>query len=225
MVEWSALWLTLRLAAVTTLILLVLSTPLAWWLAHTRSRVSAVVEAMAALPLVLPPTVMGFYLLLLFSPDSTLGQGWMMLAGESLTFSFSGLVLASVLYSLPFAVQPLQATFAQIGSAPLEAAATLGASPLDRFVSVVLPLSRRGYLTAGILAFAHTLGEFGVVLMIGGNIPGETRVVSIAIYEAVETLDYDAAHTLSLLLMGFAFFVLMMVYGINRRATAQWIRS
>ena len=223
MIEWSSLLLTVRLAAVTTMLLMVLATPLAWWLAMTRKRLGAAVDALVALPLVLPPTVMGFYLLLLLSPEATFGRWWLTLTGEQLTFSFSGLVVASVLYSLPFAVQPLHAAFAAIGRAPLEAAATLGASPVDRFFSVVLPLARRGYITAAILTFAHTIGEFGVVLMIGGNIPGETRVVSIAIYEAVETLDYVSAHALSAILLLFSFAVLLVVYGFNRRATVRLV--
>lgn len=215
--EWPALWLTVQLAATTTLLLLMLATPLAWWLATSPSRWTTPVDALVAMPLVLPPTVMGFYLLLLFSPNTPLGSWWLTVTGEQLVFSFQGLVLASVLYSLPFAVQPLQTAFAGVGSGLLEAGATLGASPVDRFVNLVLPLSRRGYLTAAVLAFAHTVGEFGVVLMIGGNIPGETRVVSIAVYEAVETLDYASAHRLSLTLVVFAFAVLALVYGLNRR--------
>ncbi len=216
-IEWTSLWLTLRLAGMTTLLLLIIATPLAWWLANSHRRRFAMIEALVALPLVLPPTVMGFYLLLLFSPNSDFGAFWVSVTGSQLTFSFEGLVLASVLYSLPFAVQPLQAAFEGVGRPLLEAAATLGASPTDRFFNVVLPLSRRGYLTAAILTFAHTVGEFGVVLMIGGNIPGETRVVSIAIFEAVETLDYASAHALSLTLLVFSFAVLFVVYGFNRR--------
>ena len=175
------------------------------------------VEALVALPLVLPPTVMGFYLLLLFAPDSGPGACWFSLTGESLNFSFTGLVIASAIYSLPFATQPIQGAFSSVGEGVLEAGATLGASPLDRFFRLALPLSRRGYLTAAVLVFAHTLGEFGVVLMIGGNIPGETRVVSVALYEAVETLNYGSAHTMAAILMGFSFVVLLTVYGLNRR--------
>lgn len=217
-IEWSALWLTAQLAGVTTVVLLVLATPLAWWLAQSRRRGVVLAEAAVALPLVLPPTVMGFYLLLLFSPDAAFGGFWLSVTGQQLTFSFVGLVMASVLYSLPFAVQPLQSAFAGVDRNLLEAAAILGATARDRFLNVVLPMSRRGYLTAGILTFAHTIGEFGVVLMIGGNIPGETRVVSVAIFEAVETLDYDNARVLSLTLMAFSFLVLLMVYGLNRRS-------
>jgi molybdate transport system permease protein len=165
-----------------------------------------------ALPLVLPPTVLGFYLLLLLAPRGPLGRLWADLGGGTLVFSFAGLVVGSVLYSLPFVVQPLQASFAAVGRAPLEAAATLGAGPLDRFLAVALPLSRRGLLTATVLGFAHTVGEFGVVLMLGGNIPGRTRVVSIEIYDRVEALDYGAAHRLSLLLLVFSFLVLLLVY-------------
>ncbi len=216
--DLTPVWLSLRLALVTTVVLLVLGTPLAWWLANTRSRLAAVAEAITALPLVLPPTVLGFYLLLLFNPDAALGKAWINLTGGTLAFSFTGLVLASVLYSLPFVVQPLQTAFAAVGRAPVEAAATLGASPLDRFLSVASPLALRGYLTAAVLGFAHTLGEFGVVLMVGGNIPGRTQVISIAIYESVETLDYTAAHQLSIGLLIVSFITLLLVYGSNRQA-------
>jgi molybdate transport system permease protein len=215
--DLDALWLTFRLAAITTAILLVVGTPLAWWLAHTRWPAKPVVEAITALPLVLPPTVLGFYLLVFLSPSGALGAAWVGVTGSALTFSFSGLVVASVFYSLPFTVQPLQATFETIGRAPLEAAASLRASPLDAFLTVISPLALRGYLTAVVLSFAHTVGEFGVVLMVGGNIPGRTRVVSIAVYEHVETLDYAAAHTLSLALLAFSFIVLLLVYTANRR--------
>ena len=211
------IWLTLQLATVSTLILLVLCTPLAWWLAHTRARLGPVIEAVAALPLVLPPTVLGFYLLLLFSPERGLGQLWLELTGDTLSFSFSGLVVASVLYSLPFVLQPLQTAFSSQGRGPLEAAATLGAGPLDAFFTVASPLALRGYLTATVLGFAHTVGEFGVVLMVGGNIPGRTQVISIAIYEQVETLDYAGAQQLSAGLLVFSFTVLLLVYSLNRR--------
>jgi molybdate transport system permease protein len=209
--------LTMQLAAVTTLVLLVLGTPLAWWLAHTRTRLKPVVEALTALPLVLPPTVIGFYLLVLMSPRAPLGAFWVRLTDTTLTFSFIGLVIASVFYSLPFMVQPLQAAFEATGKAPLEAAATLRAGPLDRFFFVAAPLAARGFLTAIVLTFAHTVGEFGVVLMVGGNIPGETRVISIAIYEHVETLRYAEAHVLSAIMLVFSFVVLMTVYTLNRR--------
>lgn len=209
--------LTLALAGVTTLVLLVLGTPLAWWLSQTRSRAKPVVEAVTALPLVLPPTVLGFYLLIAFSPDATFGGLWRQVTGQGLTFSFTGLVLASCVYSLPFMVQPLQSGFEALGRGPLEAAASLRAGPWDRFRTVVLPLSLRAYLTATVLTFAHTIGEFGVVLMVGGNIPGRTRMISIAIYEHVETLDYAAAHLLSAGLLVFSFLILLMVYTLNRR--------
>ncbi|MDJ0738334.1 MAG: molybdate ABC transporter permease subunit [Gammaproteobacteria bacterium] len=206
--DLQALWLTLRLAALTTLLLILLGTPLAWWLARTRSRLRGPVEALVALPLVLPPTVLGFYLLLAMGPNGPLG-------GLSLAFTFSGLVLGSMVYSLPFVVQPLRDAFAAIGEQPLEMAACLGATPFDRFRSIVLPLARPGYITAAVLGFAHTLGEFGVVLMIGGNIPGETRVLSIAVYEHVEALDYAHAHTLSAFLLALSFVLLLLIY--NRR--------
>ena len=212
------LWLTLYLATVTTIILLLLGTPLAWWLATTRSRLKPAVAAITALPLVLPPTVLGFYLLVFLSPSSLLGGLWVTVTGDALTFSFAGLVVASVLYSLPFMVQPLETAFAGVGRATMEAAATLGAKPLDAFFRVAAPLSARGFLTAAVLSFAHTVGEFGVVLMVGGNIPGRTRVISIAIYEHVETLRYAEAHVLSAGLMIFAFLVLLLVYSGNRRA-------
>lgn len=210
-------WLTLKLAALTVAILLALGAPLAWWLAHTRSRLRVVVEAVVALPLVLPPTVLGFYLLILFSPRNPLGAAWVEATGATLAFSFAGLVIASILYSLPFAVQPLQGAFEAIGRTPLEAAATLRASPLDAFFTVAAPMALRGFVTAAVLGFAHTLGEFGVVLMVGGNIPGETRVISIALFEHVETLDYAAAHQLSAGLLVFSFLVLFAVYAMNRR--------
>jgi molybdate transport system permease protein len=215
--ELGPVWLSLELAAVTVLVLLVVATPLAWWLAFTRARARVVVEAVVAMPLVLPPTVLGFYLLVLLGPSGWLGAPWLELTDSTLTFSFTGLVIASVIYSFPFAVQPLQAAFEAVGRAPLEAAATLGAGPLDAFVSVASPLALRGYISAAVLGFAHTLGEFGVVLMVGGNIPGSTRVISIAIYEHVETLDYAQAHVLSAGLLVFSFLVLLSVYTLNRR--------
>jgi molybdate transport system permease protein len=217
MPDLAPLWLTLKLAAVTTAILLVLGTPVAWWLARTRSRLKVPVEALTALPLVLPPTVLGFYLLLMMNPTSTLGGFWVSLTGDSLTFSFSGLVIASVIYSLPFMVQPLATAFDAVGRGPLEAAASLNASPMDTFFSVVVPQSARGFLTALVLTFVHTIGEFGVVLMVGGNIPGETRVISIAIYEQVETLNYRDAHVLSLSLVAFALLALILTYSLGGR--------
>ncbi|MCH9670428.1 MAG: molybdate ABC transporter permease subunit, partial [Gammaproteobacteria bacterium] len=210
--DLAPLWVTVRLATLTTCVLLLLGTPLAWWLAFTRSSAKPVIEALTALPLVLPPTVLGFYLLILLSPHSAVGGLWVEVTGTTLTFSFTGLVIASVLYSLPFMVQPLQSAFEAVGRAPLEAAATLRASRLDAFFSVASPLAARGYLTAVVLTFAHTVGEFGVVLMVGGNIPGETKVISIAIYEHVETLDYQSAHVLSAVLLTFSFTVLVVVY-------------
>lgn len=215
--DFGPLWLTLELALVTVIVLLIVGTPLAWWLAHTRSRLRPVFEAAVAMPLVLPPTVLGFYLLVLLGPKGAIGAWWVDLTGSTLTFSFSGLVVASVIYSLPFVVQPLQGAFEAIGKRPLEAAWTLGASKLDAFLTVASPMAGRGYLTAAVLGFAHTLGEFGVVLLVGGNIPGETKVVSIAIYEHVETLNYAAAHVLSAVLLAFSFAVLLLVYAVNRR--------
>lgn len=209
---WEPVWLTFRLAFVSTVCLLLIATPLAWWLARTRSRLRPIVEALTALPLVLPPTVLGFYLLILLSPQAPLGSAWLRLTGDTLTFSFSGLVIASILYSLPFAVQPLHTAFRGIGPGLQEAAALLGAGPFDRFRSLVLPLSKQGFLAAGVLSFAHTLGEFGVVLMVGGNIPGETRVIAVEIYTAVETLDYRTAHILSAGLLVVSLVVLTAVY-------------
>ena len=221
MPDLTPLWLSLQVAACTTLVLLVLGTPLAWWLANTRARIRPVIEAVTALPLVLPPTVLGFYLLLTFSPTSPIGAAWLGTTGNTLTFSFAGLVIASALYSLPFMVQPLQSAFESIGRGPLEAAAIMGAGQLDRFLTVASPLAARGYLTAAVLTMAHTLGEFGVVLMVGGNIPGRTQVVSIAIYEKVETIDYAGAHVLSAILLALSFGVLLLVYTLNRRFPVQ----
>ena len=210
--DMQAVWLTVLLAGVTTLLLFPIASPLAWWLARSDSKGRSLVEAVVAMPLVLPPTVLGFYLLVMLNPESFFGGLWLNFTGESLTFSFSGLVIASVIYSLPFMVQPLHATFRAVPEPVLETAATLGASPWDQWLNVVLPLAKRGYLTGGVLTFAHTVGEFGVVLMMGGNIPGETRVLSIAIYEHVETLNYQAAHSLALGLMCFSFLSLWLVY-------------
>lgn len=215
--DMQAIGLTLRLATTVTVILLVVGTPIAWWLARTPSRWRGVCSALVALPLVLPPSVLGFYLLLAMGPVGPLGRLTALLELAPLAFTFPGLVIASVLYSLPFMVQPLQSAFASLGERPLEMAATLRASPLDRFFTVVLPLSRSGYLTAGILTFAHTIGEFGVVLMIGGNLPGVTRVASVQIYDYVEALDYSQAHRLAAVLLLFSFVVLLAVYGGRRR--------
>ncbi|MEM8683955.1 MAG: molybdate ABC transporter permease subunit [Pseudomonadota bacterium] len=213
----TALLLSLQLAAVTTVILLLVATPIAWWLSRSQSAWRAPVQAIVALPIVLPPTVMGFYLLVLLGPASGVGGWWLDLTGGTLTFSFMGLVIASCFYSLPFAVQPLQNAFEPLGEHEIEAARTLGASRLDAFVSIVLPMSRAGFLNAAVLSFAHTVGEFGVVLMVGGNIPGETRVISIAIYDAVESLDYATAHRLSAILLVGSFLVLLGLFFINRR--------
>jgi len=211
------LWLSVQLAGITTVVLMIVATPIAWWLAQSASRWKPVVQATVALPIVLPPTVMGFYLLIVLGPSGAIGHWWVELTGSALTFSFAGLVIASCIYSLPFAVQPLAAAFESFGKANLEAAWTLGASRIDAFFSVALPLSVRGYLSAIVLSFAHTLGEFGVVLMVGGNIPGETRVISIAIYDQVESLNYAAAHRLSALLLVVAFIALFGMFFINRR--------
>jgi molybdate transport system permease protein len=218
--DLAALWLTFRVASLSTVMLLILGTPLAWWLARTQSRWKVVCNALVALPLVLPPTVLGFYLLMLLGPNGPIGRLTMGLGIGTLAFTFSGLVVASVLYSLPFVVQPLQTAFAAIGKQPLEAAATLRAGPLDTFFSVVIPLAKPGFLTATILGFAHTVGEFGVVLMIGGNIPGQTRVVSVQIYNHVEALEYGQAHWLAGGLLVFSFAVLIVMYGLlNHRLT------
>ena len=209
MMDWPAIWLTLELSALTVLILFLLGVPLAWWLAFTRVRWKPLIEALVALPIVLPPTVLGFYLLLAFGYAKDI---------VPLAFTFEGLVIASLFYSLPFVVQPLQQAFADVGRGPMEAAATLGASKLDAFFTVISPLAIRGYVSALVLGFAHTVGEFGVVLMVGGNIPGETRLLSISIYEAVETLDYGRAHVLSGMLLLFSFAVLSALFLLNRRA-------
>lgn len=214
--DLAAIWVTLRLALISTLILLLLGTPLAWWLARSRSRFKTVVEAIVALPLVLPPTVLGFYLLITLSPNGWLGGLWQLMGSKGLAFTFTGLVVGSVLYSLPFVVQPLQNAFASIEEGLLEVALTLRATPVDRFFTVALPLARPGLITAATLGFAHTLGEFGVVLMIGGNIPGRTQVLSIAIYDHVESLAYAQAHLLSALLLVFSFIILFMVYRMNK---------
>ena len=215
--DLAALGITLKLATLATGTLLVVGTPLAWWLARTNWRFKFLVEAVVALPLVLPPTVLGFYLLVMLGPRGPIGALAEVLGGRPLAFSFAGLVVGSVVYSLPFVVQPIQDAFAAIGQRPLEAAATLGAAPLDRFFTVAVPLARPGFLTAAVLGFAHTLGEFGVVLMIGGNIPGETQVVSIAIYDHVEALEYTRAHVLAGSLLAVSFILLMAVYAWNRR--------
>ena len=213
----AALWITFRLALITTLILLLFGTPLAWWLAHSRGRFKLIIEAVVSLPLVLPPTVLGFYLLILLGAQGPIGGLFISLGGDAPVFRFSGLVIGSVLYSLPFVVQPLRDSFAMQSPRLLEAAATLHAGPLDRFFSVALPLARHGFLTASVLGFAHTVGEFGVVLMIGGNIPGQTQVLSIAIYDHVESLEYAQAHWLSGGLLLLSFVMLLSVYAVNQR--------
>ena len=215
--DLTALAITLKLALVSTLLLLLFCTPLAWWLARTRWRFKFLLEALIALPLVLPPTVLGFYLLLALGPNGPVGGLMESLGGRPLAFTFTGLVVGSFIYSLPFVVQPLQDAFAAVGRRPLEVAATLRAAPLDRFFSVTVPLARAGFFTAAVLGFAHTLGEFGVVLMIGGNIPGETQVVSIAVYDHVESLEYAHAHWLSGALLLLSFVLLVAVYALNRR--------
>jgi molybdate transport system permease protein len=215
--ELEAIYLTIALASITTVLLLILGTPLAWWLSRRRGSVSATVEAIVAMPLILPPTVLGFYLLLLFTPDTALGRLWQQLTGSQLAFSFSALVIGSVVYSLPFVVQPLQTAFLRIPHGLLQAAATLGATPLDQFRSVVLPLTRRSFITAASLGFAHTVGEFGVVLMIGGNIPGETRVLSVALYDSVESLNFADAHRLAAGLMIFSFVLLFLLYRSDKQ--------
>jgi molybdate transport system permease protein len=218
----AAIWLTLKLAGLTTLLLLVIGTPIAWWLARTSSRLRGPVGAVVALPLVLPPTVIGFYLLLLMGPNGYVGHITQALGMGLLPFSFAGLVIGSLVYSLPFVVQPLTNAFAAIGQLPLEAAATLRAGPWDRFATVALPLARPGYLTAAVLGFAHTVGEFGVVLMIGGNIPGQTRVVSVQIYDHVESLQYARAHWLAAGMVVLSFLVLLLLY---RRRGDPWGRA
>ncbi|MBJ7550087.1 molybdate ABC transporter permease subunit [Marinomonas ostreistagni] len=216
--DWSAIALTFRLALTVTIVLLILGTPIAWWLARTRSYWRGPVGAVVALPLVLPPTVLGFYMLIAMGPNGPVGQLTQTLGIGLLPFSFWGLVIASVFYSLPFVVQPIQNAFESLGERPLEVAATLRCGPWETFFCVVVPLAKPGFLTAAILGFAHTVGEFGVVLMIGGNIPNETRVVSVQIYDYVEALEYGRAHSLSLAMILFAFVVLLGVYGIRRNA-------
>ncbi|MBK1644426.1 molybdate ABC transporter permease subunit [Thiocapsa imhoffii] len=217
--DWSAVWLTFKLASVVTVILLLVGTPIAWWLARTRSKWKGPVGALVALPLVLPPTVLGFYLLVAMGPHGPVGQFTQWLGIGLLPFTFAGLVVGSVFYSMPFVVQPIQNAFEAIGERPLEVAATLRANPWDRFFTVMLPLAKPGFITAAILGFAHTVGEFGVVLMIGGNIPEQTRVVSVAIYDHVEALEYAEAHLLSAGMLIFSFLVLLALYS---RKTSVW---
>lgn len=217
--DFGAIWLTLKLATTVTILLLIIGTPIAWWLARTHSWMKGPIAAIVALPLVLPPTVLGFYLLLTLGPNGPIGQLTQNLGLGLLPFTFWGLVIASVFYSLPFVVQPLQNAMQAIGERPLEVAATLRAGPWDRFFTVVVPLAKPGFITAAILGFAHTVGEFGVVLMIGGNIPGETRVVSVQIYDHVEALQYTQAHWLSAGMLIFSFLILLGLYTTNRQPT------
>ena len=215
-VDISAIIVTIKLASLSTAILILIGTPLAWWLSQTRFKFKVIIEALIALPLILPPTVLGFYLLLTLGPNGPIGKFLESLGGSSIAFTFSGLVVGSVIYSLPFVVQPLQNSFNSVGKQSMEVAATLGASKIDRFFTVAIPLARSGFITAIVLGFAHTVGEFGVVLMIGGNIPGETGVLSIAIYDHVETMEYGKAHWLSAGLLIISFLMLIFVYVFNR---------
>ena len=215
--DLTAIWLTLKLATLVTLLLLIISTPIAWWLSHTHSRLKAPVSAVIALPLVLPPSVIGFYLLIAMGPEGPLGALTSGLGLGTLAFTFPGLVIASIIYSLPFVVQPIHNTMAGLGTRPLEIAATLRAGPWDSFFTVTLPLAWPGFVTAAVLGFAHTVGEFGIVLMLGGSIPGETRVISVQIYDHVEALDYTHAHRLSGAMVIFSFLILILVYGFNRQ--------
>lgn len=215
--DYQAIFLTLKLAVSATLILLVISPPLAWWLSHSKRFYRPFIEALVALPLVLPPTVLGFYLLLSFSPDSLLGGFWLSLTGDHLAFSFSGLLIASLIYSLPFVVQPLQSAFVNLDKGYLEVAATLGLNPVETFLRVIFPMVLPSFIIAAALGFAHTIGEFGVVLMIGGNIPGETQVLSIALFDHVETLQYRQAHFLAFSLLAFSMLLLMLIYGVLQK--------
>jgi molybdate transport system permease protein len=216
-IDWQPVWLTLKLASITTLVLLVAGTPLAWWLARSRAWWRELVGSVVALPLVLPPTVLGFYLLLMLGPEGPVGQLTERLGLGALPFTFPGLVVGSAIYSLPFVVQPIRNAFEAIGERPLEVAATLRAAPLDRFLGVAIPLARPGFLTGSVLGFAHTVGEFGVVLMIGGNIPGETRVLSVAIYDHVESLEWAQAHWLASGMLLFSFCVILAMYHLEKR--------
>lgn len=214
--DLNAIWVTFKLASVSTLLLLAIGTPIAWWLTQKPSQIKKVTEALVALPLILPPTVLGFYLLLAFSPNGFIGHYWQLLTGSRLAFTFNALVIGSVIYSLPFVVQPLQSAFRQIPKSLYEAAETMGASPVDQFFSITAPIAKRSFLTAASLGFAHTVGEFGVILMIGGNIPGETQVLSLMLYEHVETLQYTRAHGLAAGLLLFSFATLYWLYSSDR---------
>ena len=216
--DYAAIWLTLKLASVTTVLLMLLCTPLASWLAHTRSRWAGPIGAVVALPLVLPPTVIGFYLLVTMGPNGPVGHLTEFLGLGRLPFTFTGLVIGSMIYSMPFTVQPLQRAFEALGTRPMEAAASLGAGPLDRFLTVALPLAKPGFITAAVLTFAHTVGEFGVVLMLGGNIPGQTRVVSVQIYDHVEAMEYGHAHLLAAGMVFFSFLVLLALNWLQPKA-------
>jgi molybdate transport system permease protein len=220
MIDWQAFWLTFQLAVLVSAILLVIGLPIAYWITFSARRWKFLVESVVSLPIVLPPTVLGFYVLVALGPRSPLGRWWISLTGHTLAFTFSGLVIGSILYSLPFAVQPFAASFAGVDRKLLAASATLGASPLRSFFSIILPLSAPGLITGTALSFAHTMGEFGVVLMVGGNIPGVTRTVSIDIYDRVQASDYAGANATALVLLVFCFAVLALVYGINRKAWA-----
>ena len=217
MLDFGSVWITIKLAVASTVLLLIIAIPVALWLSTTKSRFRPFIEALTALPLVLPPTVLGFYLLILFNPNTAIGSLWIKLTGDTLTFSFTGILVAAVLHSLPFAVQPLLTSFESIGKRPSEVAMSLGATPFDAFLTVIAPLASRGLITASVLGFAHTMGEFGVILMVGGNIPNRTRVISIDIFTSVETMDYTRAHILSLGMFTFSFMVLLSVYILNRR--------
>lgn len=223
--DWQAFWLTLRLAALVAAILVVLGLPIAYWITYSRWRWKYLVEALVALPIVLPPTVLGFYVLVALGPRSPLGRAWQVLTGHSLAFTFEGLIIGSILYSLPFAVQPFAASFDLVDRRLLAASSTLGANRLETFFRVVLPLSFSGLVTGTVLSFAHTMGEFGVVLMVGGNIPGVTRTVSIDIYDKVQAFDYSEANATALVLLAISFVVLSLVYGLNRRRSAVWLRK
>ncbi len=218
--DFAALWLSLKLAGVVTVLLLMLSTPIAWWLSRSRSRLRDPIAALITLPLILPPTVLGFYLLLAMGPDGPIGKVVAFFGLSPLPFSFAGLVVGSFFYSLPFVVQPIQNALEAVGQRPLEVAATLRAGPVDRFFTVLLPLARPGFVTAAVLGFAHTLGEFGVVLMIGGNIPGATQVLSVQLYDHVEALDYARAHRLAALMLGFSFAMMLVLQWLRRRNAA-----
>jgi molybdate transport system permease protein len=215
--DWQAIWLTLKLASITTLLLMIMAPPLAWWLARSQAKLRPVIESMVALPLVLPPTVLGFYLLIAFSPEHFLGQWWLSFNDMSLAFSFTGLVIASVIYSLPFVVQPLQSAFVNVDKNYLEVSATLGYGKYERLYKIIFPMLLPSFIIAAALGFAHTVGEFGVVLMIGGNIPGETQVLSILLFDHVESLQYGSAHQLSFILLTFSVSLLVVIYGFLQK--------